>query len=283
MGIAGSMASYDFIDATNRGYGFVWKNRMLILKLAAFPFVVKFVCLLAISAFGLDNNFLRAGLLQLPAMFIEGWLIANILRLAFFNDIGANLTGDPERDQKALYNKTRDLMAGTIVYVLLQLTGFAMIGAIGVDPEMMAQQQQSAPEREPSMQMFIVAMLVLTALLWMLRVYFLYIPVMLGYSMKEYFRKMAGLGSSFYLLAGWLMCYLPLILLATLGFDILKALAGLGPEQSVEDISGFFWVIGLAWRVVIELLAVILAAMVLGYGIVMVMTGQNIRKDKNKT
>ncbi len=264
------MASFDFIEATNKGYSYAWTNRAVITKLGLYPVLVKFVCLVCVSAFGYEDNLLRSGLLMIPSYFLEGWLIAHLLRMAFYSDIGVNLSGDPSRDERALQDKSKDLLAGTIVYVLLRLIGMALVGSLGVDGAAMSKPPET--EQDPSVFMFISAMMVLMLFFWMFRIYFIYIPVTLGYSMREYFMKLAGMASSFYILAAWMLCFLPLMLLTILGFDVIKSLTmvdgGGGPLSLFKFLSH-------GWRAVMEVITEVITTLVIGQGVVVMMSGQS--------
>lgn len=270
------MASFDFIDATNKGYGFVWKHRILVAKLAFFPVIVKCVCLFLILAFDLEQNILRSGLIMIPAYFLEGWLLSNLLRIAFFSDIGARLSGNPEDDEKMLKTRGRDVMAGTVMYVLLKLGGLMIVGAFGLPEAVQGEAQQ---QQDPSLAMFLAAFAVLVAFVWLFRVYFLYIPVSLGYGVREYFKTLHGFRSSFSLIAGWIMCFLPLVLLTILGFDLLKMLFNGGMEAEPTQI---FEMVGLVWRAVMEVAIEIMVTMTLGHGIVQMMSGTPVNDRQGR-
>ena len=70
------MASFDFVECTAKAYRFVWARRQEVLELSALMLAVKIVSFVGFIVFGLDENFLRQGLLLIPVYMLEGWVIA---------------------------------------------------------------------------------------------------------------------------------------------------------------------------------------------------------------
>lgn len=188
------MATFDFIESSSKGYKFFWDERRLIARLALIPALLKFSCLILIEVLGISENFLRQGLVLLPAYFAEGWILAYLVRLFLYH----------QGVKKNIEVHNRTIAAGMGVYVLIQLTQAFIFGYIAANAP-----EQPVPPPPPSLEMFLVAMIFLAVVIWAFRLLWLYIPVAMDYNLVDFMRKIRGYTSSVYIIGTWLICYLP--------------------------------------------------------------------------
>jgi len=203
-------ANFDFVSAANQGYRTAWNNRAALLRIAGLPLMVKFGCLAAILFLGFEGQILRHGLVMLPAYLAEGFLIAYIIRTVH---AGGDLSGDV-RQARHYYD---DVIAGMIVFVLIQMTIAFVVGntvsAIPADP---SQVDQPAPSAE----MFLIAMMTLAFMIWAFRFAWFHVPLAMGMPLKSFMERIAPFSSSLPILGCWLMCFLPLAFLMTVASRI---------------------------------------------------------------
>ena len=202
------MARFDFIDSAARGYRFFWDQREVIARMALIPVVIKIVSFLAVTALGLEDNFLRLGLLLLPSYFAEGWLVAQLVRLAVLDESWLmNLSGDVKKDAVLMRSRMRGILAGTLVYVLTKLVLSVFSGIALMQPGLHGS-QATATEQGPGM--LLAAILLLAVMIWAFRLLWFYIPAALDYSLTDFAKRIKSYGMSFYMLGTWLMCFVPL-------------------------------------------------------------------------
>ncbi len=214
------MARFDFIEAASQAYIFVWKERRAVAFLALPCLLVKLFCLALIEVLGVSDNFLRSGLVILPAYFAEGWMLAHLIRLALYGEYWP-YRGDEEGD--ASKSRSRCILAGIIVYVLIDLilTG---VSSFVVDAQMSS---EGTSVTEPTMLHFLGALAAFITTIWAFRLVWLYIPAVMGYSMKQFLFVIKGYVSSFYMLGAFFVCLLPtLLILRVLFGGVLYLLPG---------------------------------------------------------
>ncbi len=198
---------FDFVEMTVKGYTFTWKNRHFIAPLAGIPVLVKLGCLSLIIALDLSDNFLRQGLVLLPSFFLEGWLLAYLVRVAVFNERGTGGRGGENlRDEIFLRARARDVLAGTLVYVLIKLL-LSLISGLAMNAEGGTVTIHAVPS--PSPQMMVLALLMFGFMLWAFRFLWLNVVVALGYGVWDFVRKAQGGLLSFSMLGTWLLCFVP--------------------------------------------------------------------------
>lgn len=216
-----AMGRFDFIESAASGYRFFMVEHALIGRMLLFPFVVKLVSFGIVTALELDQNYLRQGLLLLPSYFVEGWLVAQLVRLAIFRETWpAMLSGDRKKDMEVLHVRFRAIMSATIIYVLLKLAVSLISGLL-----LEASTTYQDPEvTEPSSMMFLMAMLALGFSVWAFRFLWLYIPAALDYPIKDFLYRIRGFRTSLLMLATWVLCFTPLALMFLMASEFFVAL-----------------------------------------------------------
>ena len=251
------MAGFDFVEAGMRGYATVWENRQAIARHAAMPVLIKIGSVAAITYFDLWTNFLRQGLVFLPAYFAEGFLAAYVLRTLLS---GENLMRDV---REIAPTAARDIAAATIVYVLIKLVmsvaaGMALQGIITPEGEMKAVESAA-----PSLQAFLFGMAVIVFVIWAFRLLWLYVPVALGISVRRFMSKTRAYGTSFYMIGCWLVCFVPFyIVLLFIG----EMLYGLFPVTDGKPSSAAILLVG-SMQAVFELVTILIASVGMAYGV----------------
>ncbi|MFP4312964.1 MAG: hypothetical protein ACLFR0_01445 [Alphaproteobacteria bacterium] len=268
-------ASFDFIKATAEGYKFLWQRRDIVLRLGFLPVIVKFICFIVVVNLGLENNFLRQGLLLFPAYLLEGYLVCTLVRLAVFSNEA--LVQPPGSGAFEYYKqRARDIQAGAILYTLIKLLAALLFGLIYATAPMRGEETVTPPN--PGFDTFLAAMLMFVFMIWAFRLLWLNVAVTLGYSMRGYLKKVRGFSFSFHIFSVWIMCLLPFSLGGILIADILFSLTqGIG-----EAPSQIFLFLRMAIAALIETLSAIVSNIAIGFGIYWVMSGQNLKMQDPK-
>lgn len=207
------MAQFDIITAAANAYRICWEERRYIARLAVFPLLIKLVCFTFAASFAKgDGMMLRFSLYMLPAYFAEGWMLAHFTRLLVLNHRWPFLpSGDRNSDMAALSERARGVLAGMIVFVLINL-GLGLFNSVvahylGSLPEDMTENPENLP---PGITVVTLALLVGT--LWGFRMLWLYIPFSLNMRGRDYLRSLKGFMASVHLIGIWLLCSIPFFL-----------------------------------------------------------------------
>lgn len=267
------MASFDFIEASLRGYKAVWENRAGLISVAAMPFFIKMGCFAAVVFLGLETNFLRQGLVLLPSYFAEGVLVAYVIRMV----MSGGVIG---RDVREAEPFARDLTASMVIYVLTKLvmaclTGVAFTqmiesgavqgGADGAAVEAVTQGAEGggAEVAEPSMAMFFLSVMALAAGIWAFRLLWLYVPMAMGVRIGVFMRALGSFGSSFAMMGCWIMCFVPFGILMLIGYEVVAGALG----HSAETPSQAFSLVLIPVQAAIEVVIALVSSLAMAYGI----------------
>jgi hypothetical protein len=251
------MQHFDFIDTLTAAYGFLWRNRRVVLAMAFVPLLIKIACLVVIFAFGLETAYLRQGLLALPSYFAEGVLTAKLIIMAGRG--GDVLYPAPARDD-------RRVMAATLVYVLVKLA-LAFAGGMGMMIIALQEANATAPADGSPSLLFAVIFL-LGVMIWAARLAWLYVPVAQGYSMMAFLMRVRGLKISFVLIGTWLVCFVPLGLLLILVAGMLENVLG----HTADDPSQIYRFVVIVLQAALDLLAGLVSSLAIGFGIHTIMS-----------
>lgn len=263
-----SHSHFDFIEAASRGYLFAWDKRSALLHLAFLPITIKFISLMLLILFELQDNYLRQGLILLPSYFAEGWLVAQTVRLTFVSN--DSVLAAPHLRERFKNNSfemnQRILMATVILYTLVMMISTMALGtmASAVPTEAV---DAEVPEADGNMMLF--AFMLVTLMIWGFRFLWLYIPVALGYGLKAFILKMKPFMLSIYMIATWLICIIPIGLVTVMLSQM--AVAAFGVSDGVPT-NGYF-VSMYFIRAFVEALVAIITTVAMGYAIVRIMEG----------
>lgn len=201
---------FDIIETSGKAYIKAWEERRYLLRLALIPFLAKALFFGVAMIMGYEENILRKTLILLPAYFMEGWLIAHVARLVFFDERWPiKLSGNTEQDILYIAARGRAVFAAIIIYVLINM------GLIALAAPMLESQEEIAmasQDSQPSLAIFLIVMAASVVVIWGFKFTFLHIPTAIDIPVKAYLKKLPGLQSSVYLLGAWLTCYVPFLL-----------------------------------------------------------------------
>lgn len=220
------MASFDFLRAASKGYEFVWRNRIYLAKVGIPALFFQVFCLLMVFSLGLQENYLRQGLVMLPAMLVEAVFLMGLIRFYAYRE-PINIWGKPidppeihhELDRRPMpyvgnLSSSQAIQVGVALYLLLKLGRFlyeymVMEMVHGLEEKKAAGEQIPMPVASD----FLISIALLIFAIWLFRIFWVYIPIVIGFSLKFYLRKIKGFLASLCLLAAYLICSVPLSML----------------------------------------------------------------------
>jgi hypothetical protein len=217
--------TFNFIEAAGLGYQFIWDQRRLLASLAVLPLSVKFGCVALIILLGLQDNYLRQGLLLLPGYFMEGWMVAMAIRLALFGETwvpGPNGLR-PADDARRL------VLASAIFYTLIKvfvtLAAAFLIIVSGFE-------RGTPPPAEPAPGSFVALLTLAFVSVWIFRFLWMNVVIAMNVPLGAFTRSIMQVPISLPMLALWMMCMVPGILILT-GVSGLLApmMSGMTPES----------------------------------------------------
>lgn len=259
------MAKFDFVEAAASGYRYVWNERRALLPLAVMPLAVKIGSYAAIALLGLHYNYLRQGLVMLPAFLIEGFIVALVIRMAVFGERYNSLYDLGSEKQPLPLSTRRAIMASVVMYLLIKLI-LAFLGGTA----MAAQEiEKSGALPEPSGSPMMTGVLILVFMLWAFRFVWVYVPAAMGIPATEFLRIIKPYISSVYILGMWMLCFVPFSL-ALLLFT--KAGLGIFPPVNGMPSQGYLLVMSIV-NSVIELGLALTSSVAMAYGVRMIMSG----------
>ncbi len=257
------MTSFQFniMDAAGYGYYRVWQERAYLLKLAFVPILIKFACTIAVFSLDLDKNVLRQGLIMLPSIFAEGWVLAQFLRTLLKNERwpmpipevpNMSLVG-------GLLNRAKGIIAAVLVYVLLgMLAYFSRYLAFELfpsdeeiesarksleDSQLANSSGQLAEDTDGLSQIltffsFVPMVLLVLGVIWTFRLMWIYIPFSVLMPVKSYLRAVSGFMSSVYMLILFLASMVPATFVAIMLVRVIyNATDGMG--ESIVMLGNF--------------------------------------------
>lgn len=245
------MAAFDVTDSAMKGYSLVWQERRYLMRLAAFPILIKFVCSMTVMMNGYDFDFIKQALLMLPSYFADGWVMSHLVRLIYLDQRWPfRPMGVPEKDIAMLRDRAGGIMAGTVFFAVIEFLKTGLTGLLVMTAPPGSLPGQGAPagpvqpgadhggsmaevaaqaQASPYMAVMGIAMIVVT--IWMVRYLWLYIPAAAGFSGRAYLKRVGGLMGSIRLLGVWLICSVPVLFgFVILANILLVPLLGYGPQ-----------------------------------------------------
>ena len=245
------MARFDFVESASQGYRFTWRQRAALVRLAAWPLTVKIAFFLLVYVLGMEGNILRQGWVLLPTYFLEGWLVVTVIRLAVLP------AGSTDR---------QSVSAAIILFVLVKLV-VAVFAGLMSQPAMADLPEQNMPSDG---MMFLAAAFTMLVLLWTFRFLWLYVPAAMGIPPGLFLRKIQGLQLSLYMLALWMLCFVPIALILLL---VSNLLAGLFPPDG--DVPARLYLYGMAiGQAVIEMTITLVSSIAMAHAVAQIMTGK---------
>jgi hypothetical protein len=214
------MAKFDIIAAASNAYKTSWRERHYLLRLAAIPFAIKLVCFVLAATFvGNGENYLRFMLIMVPGYLAEGWMLAHFTRLLVLGHRWPfQASGDFDADMAVLTVRARGVLSGMIVFVLVNMVIGLFMAIVG---EYMMDYMPTDGGQAPEVpgHIALLSFFMLGLMFWGFRLLWLYIPFAVNMNPMTYLRTMRGATSSIYMIAVWLVCFVPVFL-------VLRIIAG---------------------------------------------------------
>lgn len=202
------MASFNVTEAAKSGYRLAWRERHYLLYLAAVPFLIKFICHMAVVMLGWRSEFMKQALIMLPSFFAYGWMLAHVTRLIFLDQRWPfRSSGNEDQDRQMVADRAQGILAGMLAFVVVEflLAGFLdavyQLSIVSFDTE-------AAPTFVSAM----LGALFMAGMIWIFRYCWFYIPAAVGYPLPEFSMALRGFSTSLYMIGVWLACTVPVML-----------------------------------------------------------------------
>lgn len=222
------MASFDMIAAVGNAYQTVWQERRYLLRMALIPLLIKYICYALSSVYIEPGNIIRLSLAMVPAYFVEGWLLAHWARtIVLGHRWPFQPSGDEVKDMEQLQKRGRGIMSSMIVFVLINLlmAGYFAFFMSYIPPDL---DPQTA---DPKIAMIGMVMIVTSLLLF--RFVWFYIPLAVNSPPALYIDKLRPISLTFLMIALWLVCFVPPVVLMQYSSELIKAASGEGDLSPV--------------------------------------------------
>ncbi len=255
------MAKFDFVESASNAYIYVWQERKQLARVSAFVLGMKALSFIGILLMGLEDNLLRQGLMLIPSHFVEGIVIAQIMVMAVYSKSHEMLS-------KSQMLGSPPILAAGILYLLIKLALSLSLGMTFVTPEQIAAAQ--ADGGPDPLSSFFLALALMALMIWAFRLFWIYVPVALGYSVSEYISKFRAYVSSFYMIGVWLLCFVPTGIILIMLLSIVQMIA---PEVNGES-PLLNDILNASVQAVTDYAMVLLSSLGMAFGVHHVMSGK---------
>jgi len=273
------MASFDFIDAASKGYEFVWDRRGYLTRLLIPVIFIKVVCLLCVFVLHAQDKFLLQGLILLPASFLEAVFITGLVRFMVFAEpiyVWGRSIPLADKDQTCAKlpinapDRKRFMQVGIATYLLAKILATGFAGALLDHAATL--QNMPPPDIAPLNPVFATLLFIGlgAGLIWLFRLGWFFIPASMGYPLRPFMKKIAGMRISFYLILTYLICLLPIM---TVFAIILNILAGI-----LSDGSAAFIIARALFEALTEMSMLSIQTVAITYGINEILFGKTEEK-----
>jgi hypothetical protein len=255
------MMQTDFIDAISFGYREVWRERAYLMKLAFVPIMIKFASTVVVYSFDMEDNFIRQGLVALPGLFAEGWLLAQFLRTLLMQERWPIYLEEPPSDQKmaALLLRARGIMSSAILYALISFLAYGMKQVMFYFMPADDAADKTAAQ-DPNPLLFIPAVALIYLSIWIFRFMWLYIPVAVLMPMGDFLKKLGGFMASIKMIGIFLVTLVPCLFVAITLSKIFGTIVG-----GVDTAQGSF--IALIIHVIMETIIGLISTASMAYAL----------------
>lgn len=270
------MASFDFVDAAAKGYEFSWRERGYFARAMIPVLFVKLACVIVVRFLHIGDQNLLSGLVEMPAYVVEALFMISVVRFVAFQEplfeFGRVLRRDEVHKklngEGPVFSDVEIFKASVALYLLIKIVQTAFVGVmLDYGPDIEQEVDISAPEQNLSNAIIFVVLF--GALLWSVRLIWLYIPVAMGFTIKSFLVRARGVMSSLNIFAIWFVTYFPLVIFIAAIFMLSNFV--LLPESMLQ-----IFVHDLI-RVCGEMLIILVQAVAITFGFIEVLTG---RKSK---
>lgn len=243
--------SFDLINAVGHAYHFVWHNRRNIGRLVLLPLIIGLLCYSVVALLDYEQKYLRQAIILLPAFFAEGWMIVYLIRFIF---------RDPDKKTAVpMLHADKNMQIGIVMYVLIKYLLFGVMGLMWMSFDEAA---TLSLEGEPSSRLMAITVSIMFVALLFFRFFWLYIPAVLGITLKSYLYHTRGFQVTLQMAGVWLISFMPFFLLFSFVGSIVVS-----PYEGVTPLPLTPKIILTTLQLFMELLVDIVSTASIAYGI----------------
>jgi len=202
------ITKFDIIDNVGNAFQRTWEERAYLARLALVPIVIKMLCYYAAFLYVEPQDILRLSLFMLPAYFAEGWMMAHWARTIMTDHRWPFVpSGNLSQDRKEIDVRSKGIISGAVAFTAVNffMAGFFAAVFSVMPPDL------NPENADPALGTF--ALLVIFTMFFLFRFTWLYIPMSVGISFKKYVTSTNRILFTFRLIALWLVCFIPPIIL----------------------------------------------------------------------
>lgn len=237
------MAKFDIITAAGNAYQQSWASRRYLMRLAAVPVALKLLCFSIASIYAggnetQDGNYMLFMLIMVPALMAEGWMLAHFVRFLVLGQTWPfRPTGDIEADRAMLATRARGILGGMITFVLINMAVGFLNDAVAKIMMPYMPLDMAATDTEIPAYIPVLSVALLALMFWGFRLLWLHIPLALNMDVKTYLKAVRG--GTLYIIALWLLCFVPFILIMKFVGPVFAALPGGAGSFAITILSIF--------------------------------------------
>lgn len=213
-------------------YQYVWAERFYLVQLGIAPFIIAWINTILVGVIEEDLSFLRRGLLMLPSILVEAWLVSQFLRTVLTNEkwpqsLPRNI---PRPVPPAILLRVRGLLGAIVIYILTALIINAAVGSfITTYPDIIPKSNITEPHT-PSDGMGI-AMVMIAISMIQFRLFFMHIPMVVNIPFRTYLSITHGAIVNIQMIAVWIAVQIPVLILTLMIIPPL-AIASMGTDPT---------------------------------------------------
>jgi len=259
---------FDLIDSAGYGYVRVWMEREYLLRLAFFPILIKFVCAIAAFALGAEGDMLRTGLIMLPGVLAQGWVLAQFLRTLLMNERWPQQM-PKERDDvaiAALILRARGIVSATLVFVLIHVISTVIVwGMLQLTPADSANAERSVEIPDTARALMIIPLIgLMLGSIWAFRLVYLYLPYSVLMPARVYLARLGGFMTSVWMLGLFMVTMVPITVTAAM---IASALLSVGGGAEGADPSPIAQFIVMLLSAIVEMVTALIGTTAMVYAL----------------
>jgi len=243
-----SQFNFNMMDASGYGFYRVWVERSYLLKLMIIPLIIKFACMISVMALGYEGNTLRQGLIMLPGIIAEGWVLSQFLRTILKNERWPTVIPNDIDDKlldKLLY-RARGIVASTLAYALIGLSAYfiryitlgLITGDFGANSPTTSEEISDMLDTTDAASgkglhlnpaLFLPLIGLLIAMFWGFRLMWIYIPLSVLMPIKDYLKSLGGMMASVKMIVLYFCTFTPVMFITIMVSRLVFTMAdGLG-------------------------------------------------------
>lgn len=226
------MASFDIINAVLNAYQLIWRERYYLMRLGLAPFLLAYLDFALVGLMGDDIPPLRRGLMLMPAMVAEAWLVCQFLRTVMTGErwpVARNYDPNGAIPMPILL-RMRGLLSGIAVYLLIGVL-FNAAGGVTATLYQDGTLKKLAESGDPVYALTNFAIIFVAIRFF--KYLWVFIPMVINQPPRIYLNNLPGWMPNIHMIGLWLAACLPVLA------GTLFALSILSPITAIEGPAGF--------------------------------------------